>query len=307
MPQFNWHTRWTSLGANGMPDKLIKEGLKQPNRIKVSFEKGTKEITGHVAPNQAQFGAEYFLAYTLPDFKSRILTRVSAKEKDNGPLLFSLMGQCFQDIGLTKWTSVIAKQCPEDAGCTQENFNKCIRDYLKAVAGFPNIGNQLIRWLCMAKNPALMPMHKFMHCQVQLLSYLEGNYLHRTMDVPTAQEKSEKIFFVQPKAHQNKFANLNKTVPADPLRRIAFFEQCQATNKVAGILEKIAKDKKQPKEKNTGHVPTACSREMNYKQHCCNQYCNYIRNSTMSLTTLLLCFLYLSNMLLGSQVCFSPW
>jgi hypothetical protein len=52
-PQLNWCTRWTSLGANGMPDKLIEEGLKQPNRIKVSFEKGTKEITGHVVPDQA--------------------------------------------------------------------------------------------------------------------------------------------------------------------------------------------------------------------------------------------------------------
>jgi hypothetical protein len=52
-PQFNWYTRWTSLVADGMPDKLIKEGLKQPNRIQVSFKRGTKEITGHVAPNQA--------------------------------------------------------------------------------------------------------------------------------------------------------------------------------------------------------------------------------------------------------------
>jgi hypothetical protein len=34
-----------TLGANGMPDKLIKEGLKQPNQIKVSIKKGTKEIT----------------------------------------------------------------------------------------------------------------------------------------------------------------------------------------------------------------------------------------------------------------------
>jgi hypothetical protein len=49
-PQFNWYTRWMYLGANGMPDKLIKEGLKQPDRIKVSFKIGTKEITGHVAP-----------------------------------------------------------------------------------------------------------------------------------------------------------------------------------------------------------------------------------------------------------------
>jgi hypothetical protein len=55
-----------------MPDKLIKEGLKQPDRIKVSFEKRTKEITGHVMPNQAQFGVEYFLAYTLTNFKSKI-------------------------------------------------------------------------------------------------------------------------------------------------------------------------------------------------------------------------------------------
>jgi hypothetical protein len=38
------------------------------------------------------------------------------------------------------------------------------------------------------------------------------------MDIPTAQKKSEKIFFAQPKAHQNKFANLNKTVPTDPLK-----------------------------------------------------------------------------------------
>jgi hypothetical protein len=114
-PQFNWYTFWTSLGAGGMPDKLIKEGLKQPYQIKISFKKNSKdlnskEITSHVAPDQAQFGAEYFLAYTLPNFKSKILTQLLDMQKDNGPLLFSLMGQCFQGIGLTKWTSVIAKQ-----------------------------------------------------------------------------------------------------------------------------------------------------------------------------------------------------
>jgi hypothetical protein len=83
-----------------------------------------------------------------------------------------------QDIGLMEWTSVVAKQCPDDADRTKANFDECIRDYLEAVAGFPNIGNQLIRWLCAAKKPTLMPMHKFMQRQVQLLSYLKGNYLH---------------------------------------------------------------------------------------------------------------------------------
>ncbi len=50
-PQFNWYTCWTSLGANGMPDKLIKEGMKQPDCIKIISK--TKDITGHVTPNQA--------------------------------------------------------------------------------------------------------------------------------------------------------------------------------------------------------------------------------------------------------------
>jgi hypothetical protein len=50
---FNWYTCWTSLVANGMEDKLIKEGMEQPDQIKITFEKGTKDITGHVTPNQA--------------------------------------------------------------------------------------------------------------------------------------------------------------------------------------------------------------------------------------------------------------
>jgi hypothetical protein len=55
MPQFNWYTHWMSLGANGMPDNLIEEGLKQPDCNKISFEKEGKEITGHIVPDQAQF------------------------------------------------------------------------------------------------------------------------------------------------------------------------------------------------------------------------------------------------------------
>jgi hypothetical protein len=183
MPQFNWYTCRTSLGADGTPDKLIKEGLKQPNRIRISFEKNSKdsnskEITGQVVPNQSLFDMEYFLAYMLPDFKSKILTQLLDAQKANGPFLFNLMGQCFQGVGLTEWTSVIAKRCPNNADHTKANFDECIRDYLEAVAGFPNIGDQLICWLRTSKKPALMPMHEFMRRQVQLLSYLEGGYLH---------------------------------------------------------------------------------------------------------------------------------
>ncbi len=74
------------------------------------------------------------------------------------------MSQCFQDAGLTKWANVIAKQCPSNADHMKANFDKSIRDYLEAVAGFPNVGNQLICWLCIAKKPNLMQMYKFMRC-----------------------------------------------------------------------------------------------------------------------------------------------
>jgi hypothetical protein len=95
------------------------------------------------------------------------------------------------------------------------------------------------------------------------------------MEVPTAQEKSEQIFFAQPKVHQLKFADLNKTMPTDPLKLIAFFERCQVADKAAGILEKIAKDKKQSKEKKTAQLTAARSRESSYRQHCCHKYCDY--------------------------------
>ena len=73
-PPFNWYTCLTSLGANGMPDKLIKELMKQPDQIKITFGKGIKDNTGNVVPDRAQFGPEYFLAFTFPDFKLNILT-----------------------------------------------------------------------------------------------------------------------------------------------------------------------------------------------------------------------------------------
>ncbi len=66
---------------------------------------------------------------------------------------------------------------PKYANCTKANFDKCIRNYLETVAEFQNIGDQLICWLRISKKPALMPMHKFMWHQVQLLNNLEGSYL----------------------------------------------------------------------------------------------------------------------------------
>ncbi len=42
---------------------------------------------------------------------------------------------------MTEWTRVIAKRCPNNVDRTKANFDECIRDYLEAIARFPNIGD----------------------------------------------------------------------------------------------------------------------------------------------------------------------
>ena len=68
---------------------------------------GHLDIARHVAPDQAQFEPEYFIALT-----------------ENGPTLFNLIGQCFQDIGLTKWNKVVKKQFPGDTNLAKASFKE---------------------------------------------------------------------------------------------------------------------------------------------------------------------------------------
>ena len=61
-PKFGWFYKWTSLGSDGMPDRTIEDGLKQPDRIKISFTANSKEYSVSIVPDQARFGPEFFLA-----------------------------------------------------------------------------------------------------------------------------------------------------------------------------------------------------------------------------------------------------
>jgi hypothetical protein len=64
-------------------------------------------ITRHVAPEQAQFEPKYFLDLT-----------------EDGPPLFNLIGQCFQDVGLTESNKVVRKQCLDDNDLAKASFKK---------------------------------------------------------------------------------------------------------------------------------------------------------------------------------------
>lgn len=168
-----WHAR-----------SIDRRGPEKPNRIKISFTVNRKDYTGQVAPDQASFGPEYFLAYTLPDFEAKILSRIPTDCHDDGETLFQLMEQCFQDVALTEWTNIVTKRCPNNADQTKENFVECQCNYLEAIAGFPNLGDQIIRWFRTCRKPALLSLQEFNRGQVQLFSYLKKGLLCRMMELP---------------------------------------------------------------------------------------------------------------------------
>jgi hypothetical protein len=73
----------------------------------LGIQHGYLNITRHVAPNQAQFEPEYFLVLT-----------------EDGPTLFNLIGQCFQDVGLVEWNKVVRKQCPNNTNLAKASFKE---------------------------------------------------------------------------------------------------------------------------------------------------------------------------------------
>ncbi len=68
---------------------------------------GHLDITRHAAHNQAQFELEHFHALT-----------------ENSLTLFNHIGQCFQDVGLTKWDKVVGKQCHDNTNLAKLSFKE---------------------------------------------------------------------------------------------------------------------------------------------------------------------------------------
>jgi hypothetical protein len=66
---------------------------------------GRLYVTRHVAPDQTLFEPKYFIALT-----------------EDGPTLFNLKDQCFQDAGLTKCNNVVKKQWPDDNDLVKASF-----------------------------------------------------------------------------------------------------------------------------------------------------------------------------------------
>ena len=109
--------------------------------------------------------------------------------------------------------------------------------------------------------PVLMPVHNFMHCQGQLMTYLEDSLLHCTMALLGDQDKNKQIFFSIPLWHQKKYARIHKGFLMEVTTLVCFFEQFNNTDHISGTLKELKH----------------CSEMLNAKSDRI-QWCNHCKN-----------------------------
>eukprot|EP00957_Ditylum_brightwellii_P069359 5265234-Ditylum_brightwellii.AAC.1 len=78
-PSFGWYHTWLKLSHIGKPQQYINAGMRQPDRIKVSWDQpdinwagGTCALFVSVVPDQNLFGAKCSLIYAINEFKKKI-------------------------------------------------------------------------------------------------------------------------------------------------------------------------------------------------------------------------------------------
>jgi hypothetical protein len=73
-PTFNWYPQWIELNKKGQPKNPIKDGMSQPPTRKILWSTPNgREMSCEVTPDRARFGPKYVLAYTIPDFETKLL------------------------------------------------------------------------------------------------------------------------------------------------------------------------------------------------------------------------------------------
>ena len=120
-PPFGRFYKWTKLNEYGVSKDDIDTALKQPETIKVKWDRSQSnghstrnpEATADIVPDKAMLELEYALIYTIPDFESKIKGRMDSSDANYGKLLFQLFWQCLQHKAKTKWHEVV-RDYPDD-------------------------------------------------------------------------------------------------------------------------------------------------------------------------------------------------
>ena len=246
-PPFGWFYKWTKLNEYGVSKDDIDTALKQPETIKVKWDRAQSngrssrppEASADIVPDKAMLGPEYALIYTIPDFESKIKGRMDSSDANYGKLLFQLFGQCLQHKSKTKWHEVV-RDYPDDEK-NEETLKVAMKTYLEKVANIKNLGDVLIRQLRFRSKPAAMRFDDYLARRQEWMRHLEGEYLNRGLALPTEQELAEQIFEQQPKSHQRKYAAEHEEVEKDEDQLRVFFNGCHASDRSDGTYAKILK------------------------------------------------------------------
>jgi hypothetical protein len=100
-PAFGWFYSWVELNQYGQPKNPLGNATKQPDNIKIPFfpaDKG-REKTGHVIPDKGEFGPEFALVHTFPDFMNNVIMEhkdVRRNEASFWPYIFRLFTKALQ-------------------------------------------------------------------------------------------------------------------------------------------------------------------------------------------------------------------
>jgi hypothetical protein len=150
----------------------------------------------NVTPDKGLFGPEYALAYTIPDFEKKLLVRWDKDHKEDPNYMnkkFDLFHSCLQGTATTKWDLCATKH--EGMKQTKENFKQCLRDYLKVTIKCTNLGDQVIRWICLRSKSGHMRFEDFLNRRVHILDYVKKGYLHRRIEeLPNNVELCKQVF-----------------------------------------------------------------------------------------------------------------
>ncbi len=88
----------------------------------------------NVTPNSGLFDPKYMLAYTILDFKKKLLIQWDKDHKVDPNYMnkkFNLFCSCHQGTATTKWDLCATKY--KGPKRSEKNFKNCLRDYFEAV------------------------------------------------------------------------------------------------------------------------------------------------------------------------------
>lgn len=148
----------------------------------------------------------------------------------------------------------------------KENVLEWQQDYLEVHAGFPNVGDRLIYWFCMARKPVLMPMHTTCAFNCSYLATSKMDF-HTTMVLQQIRKGRSWFFLDAKEASQGD----PQDSPAWSSSARCFFKQCQNAHYTNGVFDQIIKEKKEKALKKLSTAKHNGSHECNQQNkpwHC---------------------------------------